>query len=1081
MKKMFTIQRHSYVFYFLLFVFFATQTHAQSGSNKCGFTAQIVSGSLINVCGSSPATLSSQPAVTGYTSQWQVQTTAGGPFSNISAATGAVYNTNVLGAYRVLITKNSCTDTSGISNIIHFDPQGGTITGGSTNKICQGENGGLLTGTQVPGADIGVIKYQWEKNENNAGWVALSGANDMNLFVGPIYYTSGFRRYSFDNCGNKAYSNIITLTATPDVIAGTISPATQTINAGSAAGVLNSVTAGSGGSGTLSYQWQSSLYERGPYTNIAGATSANYSPGVLNQTAYFKRVTIDAGCHSSNATSSVVVFVNGGILTPGYFTTNSSCFFTGKMPAVLETAMPPAGGVSPYMVEWQSSTDNVNFTSIPGANGPKYQSVVLTQSTYFRKKIIDAKGQVAYTTSEKISHIETPLTGGTIMATSPVACLGSSAAPIISKASPAGYGEKLSYQWQYKTTGGAWIDIPGQIREGYTPDAISEKTFFRRAAMDACGPNTRMVYSNEVEIDTRPALIAGAIKPTTQMIATGGTPIALNSSEDPSGGTGSYSITWESGALAVGPWTQVTAASAARYQPPSLTQTTYYRRVVKDNNCLATKYTYVVEVSVVKSSPLIGGMLAGSTCVFPGNRPAPISTSGAKMVSGGTQPYTFQWEQRAGNTGPFVIIPGATTEKFQPQIITETHQYRRRVMDAFGQFAYSDTLTIEYHTAPLNPGTIATTTPTALCMGTTPGIIVSTASLSGYGESAAYQWQMHTDGGAWIDIANAIRENYSPGLITEKTWFRRVGFDQCSGVKRTVYSNEVVFELVPKVPLNAGFINSCTILACPGTPPGAITSALDACGSGGVKYEWEINSGNGWMIVPGASAASFIPKAISIITKYRRKVTDACGNSGYSNEVVIYIYPPIEPGTIGTVTQTVCGGQKPIKIKLQNECHYTNGVVTYQWQSSTSENGPWTNISGATGVEYQPMSVGKTMYYRLKVMSTTCAAVVYTNIVSVIVNQGCQRIASEEITSEDKALQVFPNPLTGNSLTVKLKTDGPVSVVLQNAEGKTIPGKVTKAGGGLLKVNFSQQPSKGMYLITVYAGNDRYTEKIIVQ
>lgn len=1085
MKKMFTLHRHYYALCCLLFALFAGSVKAQSGTNKCGFTAQVTSGALINVCGSTAVALTSQPTGAGYTYQWQVQTTAGGPFTNIAGATGAVYNTNTLGAYRVLITKSSCTDTSGISNVIHFDVQGGTISGGSSGKTCQGDYGGLLTGSVVPGANLGIIKYQWESNENNAGWVTINGANDVNYTVGLVYNTTSFRRYSFDNCGNKAYSNIITFTTTSDIVPGVISPASQTINAGTSAAAITSATAASGGSGNLTYQWQSSLYERVGYTDIPGATSATYSPGVLNQTMYYRRVTVDATCKNSKATESVVVFVNGGILTPGYFVTNSSCFFTGKSTSPLVTAVEPAGGVSPYKIEWQSSTDNVNFTTIPGATGSVYQPGLLTQSTYFRKKITDTKGQVVYTGSEKISLVATELTPGVIAATADVACLGSSPAPIISKGSAAGYGEKLSYQWQYKpASGSAWIDIPGQIREGFTPDPITEKTFFRRAAIDACGPNTRTVYSNEVSLDIRPALIAGAIKPTAQTIASGGTPIFLSSSEDPSGGTGSYTISWETDTLAVGPWKQVPGASGAGYQPPALTQTTYYRRAVKDNNCLAVKYTYVVEVAVKKGDALIGGNLAGSTCVFPGNRPGNISTSYMRVVSGGTKPYTFQWEQRTGNTGPFVTIPGATSEQYQPQVITETHQYRRKVTDAFGLFAYSDTITVEYHSAPLLPGSIAATTSATVCSGSAPGIIVSTASLSGYGEAALYQWQMHTDGGAWINMPNAIRENYTPGAITEKTWFRRAGFDQCSGVTRTVYSNEVVFDLVAKVPVKPGYINSCNILACPGTAPGIITSALDACGSGSIAYQWEVDNGNGWTVVPGATASSYMQKTINGTTKYRRKAMDACGNGGYSNEVTIFVYPPIEPGTIGTVTQTICGGQKPVKIKLQTECHYTNGVVTYQWQSATSENGPWTDIAGATGADYQPVATGKTMYYRLKVMSTTCATIVYTNIVTVIVNQGCQgNITAADVTSapaKDDALQVYPNPLTGNSIMLKLKNDGPVNAVLQNAEGKTIPGTISNAGGGLLKFNLYQRPAKGVYLITVYTGKDRHTEKIIV-
>src|SRR3954469_16635557 len=103
--------------------------------------------------------------------------------------------------------------------------------------------------------------------------------------------------------------------------------------------------------------------------------------------------------------------------------------------------------------------------------------------------------------------VQTPLTGGTIKAKSNVACLGSSPAEITSTSSPTGYGEDLYYQWQYmNSTTNGWKDIVGQVRESYIPEPITEKTTFRRLAVDRCGINKRSVPSNEVVIDIKPAL-----------------------------------------------------------------------------------------------------------------------------------------------------------------------------------------------------------------------------------------------------------------------------------------------------------------------------------------------------------------------------------------------------------------------------------------------------------------------------------------------------------------------------------------------------------------------------------------------
>ncbi|MCX6283698.1 MAG: S8 family serine peptidase, partial [Bacteroidetes bacterium] len=45
---------------------------------------------------------------------------------------------------------------------------------------------------------------------------------------------------------------------------------------------------------------------------------------------------------------------------------------------------PPRGGIAPYTYQWQSSTDNVSYTNIPGATGLNYQPSSIASTTWFR-------------------------------------------------------------------------------------------------------------------------------------------------------------------------------------------------------------------------------------------------------------------------------------------------------------------------------------------------------------------------------------------------------------------------------------------------------------------------------------------------------------------------------------------------------------------------------------------------------------------------------------------------------------------------------------------------------------------------
>ncbi|MDQ6814547.1 MAG: hypothetical protein M3040_12470, partial [Bacteroidota bacterium] len=330
MKTMLTPSKWVYMIAFLCSSLLNLTATAQKSAAKCAdFTAKVTNGSVLNLCSGSSITLSAQPADRSYTFQWQVQTTAGGPFSGISGATGATYAVNSLGAYRVYISTGSCIDTSGITNVIRITPEGGKVTPANSSLICQGEPGGLLEGTQVPGADQGIITYSWERNEANSGWTPITDASAQNFTVARLFITTAFRRVSNDNCGNKAYSNTVTLSIAPDVVAGTISPMTQTINGGETAATFTTATAASGGSGKFAYKWQSSIYENATFSDIPGATAASYAPGSLTQTTYYKRIATDQQCFTTAATAVAAVIVKNAPLLPGSYTVNSNCFFPG--------------------------------------------------------------------------------------------------------------------------------------------------------------------------------------------------------------------------------------------------------------------------------------------------------------------------------------------------------------------------------------------------------------------------------------------------------------------------------------------------------------------------------------------------------------------------------------------------------------------------------------------------------------------------------------------------------------------------------------------------------------------------------
>jgi hypothetical protein len=103
---------------------------------------------------------------------------------------------------------------------------------------------------------------------------------------------------------------------------------------------------------------------------------------------------------------------------------------------------------------------------------------------------------------------------------------------------------------------------------------------------------------------------------------------------------------WQQTTDVNGTWTVIPNSSSYIYQPPALTQTTHYRRVVRETLCGTSATSNVVSI-LVNSTPITlhGGVIqTSSTCVLLGNTAPAINNVTNNF--GGTAPYTFEWEKK---------------------------------------------------------------------------------------------------------------------------------------------------------------------------------------------------------------------------------------------------------------------------------------------------------------------------------------------------------------------------------------------------------------------------------------------------
>ena len=99
---------------------------------------------------------------------------------------------------------------------------------------------------------------------------------------------------------------------------------------------------------------------------------------------------------------------------------------------------------------------------------------------------------------------------------------------------------------------------------------------------------------------------------------------------------------------------------------------------------------------------------------------------------------------------------------------------------------------------------------------------------------------------------------------------------------------------------------------------------------------------------------------------------------------LIYNTHPISNNTISSTSSSfVCSGT-PTTLTGSTPTGGNPGSYTYQWQSSTSSSGPWTNVG--TGINYTPTAaISQTTYYR-RVVSSSPQPASTSNVITIAVN-----------------------------------------------------------------------------------------------
>jgi hypothetical protein len=298
-----------------------------SVENVCSGNASVVT--LTGTASSLPVgiytvvyNLSTPNAVTGATSTMTVSNAGIGIFSTSSLASAGSTtltitqlrssgcSTNISANRTAVITV-----TASANPIIEFTQ--GALDTVANIAVCGNVGGGGQNDLDLASGNPNGLMVQWQISyDSGSTWISAPGPTSTvsQYVLNPIYTTfeSVAGCYYFRvmiptaSCG-VAYSNTIVLhvTGTSNLTPGTIESNQNFCMSGDPV-TLTQLTAPTGASGTYTYQWLSST-DNINYSIISGATAVTYNPPVINQSTYYKRITVSKGCRAE--TNSVAALI----------------------------------------------------------------------------------------------------------------------------------------------------------------------------------------------------------------------------------------------------------------------------------------------------------------------------------------------------------------------------------------------------------------------------------------------------------------------------------------------------------------------------------------------------------------------------------------------------------------------------------------------------------------------------------------------------------------------------------------------------------------------------------------------------
>jgi gliding motility-associated-like protein len=362
--------------------------------------------------------------------------------------------------------------------------------------------------------------------------------------------------------------------------------------------------------------------------------------------------------------------------------------------------------------------------------------------------------------------------------------------------------------------------------------------------------------------------------------------------------------------------------------------------------------TYTITLSVTN---VCGTVTSSKTVVV--KKPPTVSIAGIPTICGintitptatvtncGTTPETYLWSFPGGNPSTSTLAsPGTITYSS-----SGTYTVTLAVTNECG--TTTDTKTIINNPKPdiNSPGN------QSFCPNTIAGPFNIAGGLAG----TTYSW---TNSNTAIGLAAAGSSATIPTFTTTNAGVNSISGTINITATSASCTNTAAFTITvnpkPAKPAVVRPVSYCQL---------STASPLSATAASGNTLTWFDNP----QLTNGTTTAPTPLTTTVGSTTYYVNQTNTFNCTSDTAQITVTIVPAINGNSIAA-DQTLCSGSIPTPLTGSTPTGGT-GAFIYQWQVSTDGGTTWTNVPGATGVNYSPGALTADTKYRRTVTSSTC-------------------------------------------------------------------------------------------------------------